>query len=305
MAVTGVGDGPAFPGVGCVVVDGVPLAYRDLGSGEPVVFVHGGISDLRTWAAQLDPVAERYRVIAYSRRFARPNADVPSGAAVPVSVHVDDLVALLREMGAAPAHLVGNSWGAFICLLTAIAQPDAVRSLVLEEPPVLPLVLGSGTRPHPGVLARSLVRHPGATLAVLAFGVRTFAPMAWARWRGDDERAWRLFARGVLGREAVRSLTEDRRQQMRENATTLAPDLRAGFPPLPEDAVRAVQAPTLLLTGARSPYVVRALSRWLASLLPRAEQLTVPGASHLLHEDQPRPVNDAILRFLDRCRARG
>ncbi|MGY1643963.1 alpha/beta fold hydrolase [Geodermatophilus sp. SYSU D00703] len=302
MATTGAGDGPGFPGVGRVAVNGVPLACRELGQGEPVVLVHGGISDLRSWSRQLGPVAARYRVIAYSRRFARPNADVPSGAADPMPTHVDDLVALLRELDAAPAHLVGNSWGAFICLLTAIHHPDAVRSLVLEEPPLLPLVLGPGSRPHPRVLARSLFRHPGATLAVLAFGLRTFAPMAWAHRRGDAERAWQVFARGVLGREAFGRLTADRQQQMRDNASTLAAALRAGFPPLPESAVRGVHVPALLLTGARSPRVVRALSRWLGTLLPRAEQLTVPGASHLLHEDQPEFVNDAILRFLDRCR---
>ncbi|MGY1661795.1 alpha/beta fold hydrolase [Geodermatophilus sp. SYSU D00705] len=296
------GDGSGFAGVARLLVGGVPLAYRELGSGEPVVLVHGGISDLRTWTPQLQPVAARYRVIAYSRRFARPNADVPPGAADPMAVHVDDLVAVLRELDAAPAHLVGNSWGAFICLLTAIAHPDAVRSLVLEEPPLLSLVLGPGRRPHPGVLARNVVRHPGTTLGVLGFGLRTFAPMAWAQRRGDDERAWQTFARGVLGREAFRSLTADRRQQMRENATTLAGNLRAGFPPLPEPALRRLEVPTLLLTGARSPAVVRGLSRWLATLLPRAEQLTVPGASHLVHEDRPEAVNDAILRFLDRCR---
>ncbi|MGY1692667.1 alpha/beta fold hydrolase [Geodermatophilus sp. SYSU D01105] len=296
------GDGAGSPGVGRVVVDGVPLAHRELGSGEPVVFVHGGISDLRTWAAQLEPVATRYRAIAYSRRYARPNADVPPGAADPVPVHVDDLVAVLRELGAAPAHLVGNSWGAIICLLTAIEHPDAVRSLVLEEPPVLSLVLGPGPRPHPGVLARSLLRHPGTTLAVLAFGLRTSAPMVRAHRRGDEEHAWQVFARGVLGREAFGRLTEERRQQMRENATTLAPNLRAGFPPLGEDALRGVRVPTLLLTGARSPVVVRLLSRWLATLLPRVEQVRVPGASHLVHEDQPRVVNDAVLRFLDRVR---
>ncbi|MGY1639067.1 alpha/beta fold hydrolase [Geodermatophilus sp. SYSU D00742] len=298
-------DGPGSAGVARVVVDGARLAYRELGSGEPVVLVHGGISDLRTWAAQLEPLAARHRVIAYSRRFARPGADVPPGAADPMPVHVDDLVALLRELGATPAHLVGNSWGAFICLLTAIEHPDAVRSLVLEEPPLLPLVLGPGTRPHAGVLARSLLRHPGATLGVLAFGVRTFAPMAWAARRGDPERAWQLFARGVLGAAAFRALTEERRQQMRENATTLQPALRAGFPPLSGTDLRAVRVPTLLITGARSPRVVRALSRWLASLLPEVEQLQVPGASHLVHEDQPGLVNAAILAFLDRCRPRG
>ena len=194
---------------------------------------------------------------------------------------VDDLVALLRGIGAAPAPLIGNSWGAFICLLTAIQHPDVVRSLVLEEPPLLPLVLGPGTHPHPAVLGRSLARHPRATLAVLLFGTRTFAPMAVAYRRGDTELAWQLFARGMLGADAFAGLPAQRRQQMRANASPLRAELRAGFPPLPEPGARTVPAPALLLTGEKSPAVVRLLSGWLAELLPDVEQLLVPDASHL------------------------
>ena len=280
------------------------LAYREVGAGEPVVFVHGGLGDLRTWAAQVDPLGSRFRAIAYSRRYARPNEAIAPGAADPMPVHVADLVALLHTLGAAPAHLVGNSWGAFICLLTAIEHPDVVRSLVLEEPPLLPLVLGSGPRPQPAVLARSLRRRPRATLAVLGFGLRTFAPMAWAYRRGKADGALRLFARGVLGRQAVTRLTEQRRRQMLESAAELQAALRAGFPPLAEADLRAVHAPTLVLTGEHSPTVERALSQWLAELLPEAEQLEVPGASHLMHEDDAAFVNDAIGDFVTRSSPR-
>ncbi|HEX2075610.1 MAG TPA: alpha/beta hydrolase [Geodermatophilus sp.] len=300
MAVTESAGGLEFRGVRRVAVNGTPLAYREVGAGEPVVFVHGGVSDLRTWERQLSPVGERYRAIAYSRRYARPNDDIPPGALDPMDPHVDDLVAFLRAIGAAPAHLVGNSWGAFICLLTAIRHPDVVRSLVLEEPPLLPLVLGPGIRPHPGVLGRSLARHPRATLAVLMFGARTFAPMAMAYRRGDTALAWQIFARGVLGADTFAGLPAQRRQQMRENASVLRAELRAGFPPLPEPAVRTVQAPALLLTGKRSPAVVRLLSGRLAELLPGVEQVQVPEASHLMHEDNAPFVNGAILRFVAR-----
>jgi pimeloyl-ACP methyl ester carboxylesterase len=61
--------------------------------------------------------------------------------------HVDDLAAFLRAIDAVPAHLVGNSWGAFIALLTAIRHPDLVRTLVLEEAPVMPLFVSAPPRP--------------------------------------------------------------------------------------------------------------------------------------------------------------
>ena len=50
-------------------VNGVTLEYAEMGTGVPVVFSHGGYSDLRYWEPQREAFAERYRYIAYSRRF--------------------------------------------------------------------------------------------------------------------------------------------------------------------------------------------------------------------------------------------
>src|SRR5665811_72374 len=54
-------------------LDGYKISYIDIGEGEPVVFVHGTISDYRVWEAQMDTFSENYRVIALSRRYAYPN----------------------------------------------------------------------------------------------------------------------------------------------------------------------------------------------------------------------------------------
>ncbi|MGV9311634.1 alpha/beta fold hydrolase [Streptomyces sp. NPDC003691] len=274
------------------------LAYREAGSGEPVVLVHGDLSDLRTWAPQLEPFAERYRTIAYSRRYARPNPDVPPGTANPMQRHVDDLAALLRVTGAAPAHLVANSWGAFIALLTAIRHPGAVRSLVLEEPPVVPVYLSEP--PRPAELARLALRP--RTLATLAgFRRRTVDPVAKAFAAGDDERGMEIFLRGVINERALRRLPQERRTQSRENLSALKAGLfTAGFPPLDPADVRGVRVPVLLVTGEDSTAVLPMLSERLAELLPRAERIRIPGASHLMHEENPPALNGAVLDFLAR-----
>jgi pimeloyl-ACP methyl ester carboxylesterase len=133
MAVTEAGDG-GFGALQHVTVNGVSRAYQEVGTGEPLVLVHGGLGDLRSWAAQLEPLGARCRAIAYSRRYARPNEPIAPGLPDPMPVHVADLVALLHTLGAAPAHLVGNSWGVFICLLTAIEHPEVVRSPCSRSP---------------------------------------------------------------------------------------------------------------------------------------------------------------------------
>ena len=46
----------------------------ECGTGEPLVFVHGGLGYLRTFHRQVQTFAAHFRVIAYSRRLSPPNA---------------------------------------------------------------------------------------------------------------------------------------------------------------------------------------------------------------------------------------
>jgi pimeloyl-ACP methyl ester carboxylesterase len=288
-----------FEGVRTAAVDGTTLAYREHGHGEPVVFVHGSASDLRTWHLQLPAIGAGYRAIAYSRRYARPNEDIEPDADDQMLPHVDELTAFLRVTDAAPAHLVGHSWGAFICLLTAIRHPGLVRSLVLAEPPVLTLF--TSVPPQAAELLRLFTRRPRAALAILGFGARTHWPALRAFRRGDNDAAMLRMAHGMLGREAYDRLPEERKQQARENVNALrAQVLGAGFPPLSDDDVRRIAAPTLLITGEWSPAYPLRLNDRLRQLLPNAEHVEIAAASHEMHEENAAAVNAAILAFLAR-----
>ena len=303
MAVTATASDPIFKATDTVEVNGATLAYREVGAGEAVVFVHGGLSDLRTWQQQLPVIGGSYRAISYSRRYARPNLDLEPGSDDQMLPHVDDLAAFLRTLDAAPAHLVGNSWGGFICLLTALRHPELVRTLVVEEPPVIPLVIGPGARPQLRAIARGLLRHPRATLSTLRWGARSVAPLQKAFRRDDDEQALETFVHGVLGREAYERLPETRKQQMRDNLSALkAQMLGAGFPALGDADVRTIRVPTLLLTGEHSPSFLLRLTDVLEQLLPVASRVEVPAASHAMHEENAAAVNAAILAFLERQR---
>ncbi len=290
----------AFGATKTATVNGTTLAYREQGEGEPVVFVHGGISDLRTWEQQLPAVGRSYRAITYSRRFARPNEDIDPEADDPMLPHVEDLAAFLREIDAEPAHLVGNSWGAFISLLTAVRHPDVVRTLVLEEPPVLSLFV-KNTPPRPAELLRLFATRPRIAIGLLKFGAGTVAPLQKAFRRGEDDKAMGFFVDFVLGKEALERLPEGRMVQMRDNVSThRAFALGAGFPPLGDADVRSIHVPVLLVTGALSPTLAHLWTDRLEELLPIVERINIPEASHLMHEGNAPAVNEAIVGFLGR-----
>lgn len=280
-----------------VEVNGASLAYREVGEGEPVVLVHGMSSDMRTWEHFLPRIGGEHRAIAYSRRYAWPNAPIPERAKDPMLRHVDDLVAFLEAVRAKPAHLVGHSWGGFVCLLAAIRYPEAVKRLVLMEPAVFTLLVS--TPPRPAELLRLLLRRPGAGLAAVRFNSKTAKPAAKAFLRGDDEAGLEIFLRGVIGDRAYERLSPERRAQAWDNvAVDKAQLLGLGFPPLSEQDARGMSAPTLLVTGEESQEIFLQLAKRLAELLPNVRHEVVPRASHIVHEDDPQAVQELVLGFV-------
>lgn len=111
---------------------------------------------------------------------------------------------------------------------------------------------------------------------------------------------------GVLGKEAYERLPEARKQQMRDNLSALkAQMLGAGFPPLADADLQRIRTPTLLLTGQHSPSFLLRLTDVLERLLPDAERVEIPAASHAMHEENAGAVTAAILAFLNRQRRNG
>ena len=291
-----------FEDVRTAKVDGATLAYREQGEGLPVLFVHGGVSDLRIWVNQLPVVGRSYRAISYSRRYSRPNEDIDPEAEDSWLRHVDDLAVFLREIGAAPANLVGNSQGAFISLLAAIRYPELVRSLVLEEPPVLPLFVSFP--PRATELLRLFATRPRTAIAIMQFVLGTVMPATRAFERGEDEKGLETFLLGVLGKKTFAQLSEESAQRLRDNISTLRAGMLhdIGFPSLEDADVRGLRIPVLLVTGDRSPALLLRLTDRLEELLPIVERVEIPDASHIMHEENPPAVNEAILDFLGRHR---
>ena len=295
----------AFEGIKTAKVNGTTLAYREQGEGEPVVFLHGGMMDLRVWEEQLPAVGRSYRAIAYSRRFARPNEPIDPEAIDPVLQHVEDLVAFLNEIDAKPAHLVGHSGGGLVCLYTALRHPDVVRSLVLEEPAALTL-FSPTIPPRLTDLLHLIATRPRTAIALFGFMFGTMIPLQKAFERGEDEKALWIFVRGAMGKKGFEQISKETRAQLSENRnelrTLVHPD--PNIPPMGHEAVRRMPVPVLLVTGERSPAFILRITDRLEELLPIVERVEIPEASHLMHEENPSAVNEAIVGFLGRHRDR-
>ncbi len=281
-----------------IIVNGTQLAYRDIGKGDPLILVHGNISDARSWEPIENNLAERFRVIVYSRRYAWPNEPIADGEDDPWTLHADDLGALIEKLAIAPAHVLGNSTGAFVALLLARQKPELFRTLLLSEPPVLSLFLPS-TPPTIGQVFKLLISQPWSFLPVMIVGATVVGPATTAFKDGDDEKGLQMFARGTLGSEFYDKLSDERMEQMRANVKPhKALFLGSGMPQFLDEDGRNITVPTLLIMGEKTSSFHQHVNRRLAVLISGAKESVILGASHLSHEDNPEGVFEAISSFV-------
>ncbi|MBI4428648.1 MAG: alpha/beta hydrolase [Ignavibacteriales bacterium] len=278
-------------------INGTKLEYLEAGNGEPVIFVHGSVSDYRTWKAQVDFFSQKYRVFAYSRRYHFPNSSAGNGSDYTVDTHSRDLVEFIRKVGLRGVRLVGSSYGAYTSLITGIRNPDLIRILVLGEPPVLPLLAENPDNPlH---MVSLVLRSPITALRFMRFGMTAIKPAQEALRRDDLEGGLKLFINGVLGEGSFDRLPPPARTVFVDNAKALKAELLGpGFPPFPIEEARTCRIPILFVYGEKSPRFFHAISDKLLKILPNAQRVFITGASHGMHRDNPEEYNSKVLSFL-------
>src|SRR5437588_2588599 len=112
-----------------VVVDGQAVNTIELGSGPPVVFVHGLSGSWQNWLEQLPVVAAEHRVVALDLP-GFGHSPLPAGE-ISIGGYARLLDGLLGALGVDAAAIVGNSMGGFIGAELAISSPERGERLVL------------------------------------------------------------------------------------------------------------------------------------------------------------------------------
>jgi pimeloyl-ACP methyl ester carboxylesterase len=275
-------------GLKTATINGYTIHYTDKGKGEPVVFVHGAVGDYRTWEAQMNPFAQDYRVIAYSRRFAYPNEQVLNESNdYSVTAHSNDLTQFLKTLDIGPVHLVGHSYGAFTSLMTALEHPELLRSLTLGEPPVMSL----------------LHNIPDGDKIGNDFVAKVFMATAEAFKNNNDKKAVEIFVGGVLMDSLYFSQAPQQQKDiMMDNIVELRAVVSTEnlFPPLDCDEIKTLKMPVLLIKGDASPEILTLIIDELDSCIANNELVTLPNSSHGLELENPTEFNRIVLDFISK-----
>jgi pimeloyl-ACP methyl ester carboxylesterase len=268
--------------MGRAAVDGLQLEYELRGRGEPVVLIHWGLC--AAWAEPLidEPaLADHFRLMSYHRAgFA--GSDRIDGP-VSMAAHAAHCARLMRHLGIERAHIVGHSSSADIGLQLALDFPDAVHTLTLMEP----------ARPVPSTAAQ-------------AEFVRDFVAPAMQRYSaGDKAGAVDTFARGVFGPDYRGPLAQGLPGVFEQAVADADAFFTQELPAVQqwsftqEDASRITQ-PVLLVRGQNTAAIFPERLQLLVSWLPNAEPVELPGATHLLHVENPQGMAEALASFCAR-----
>jgi pimeloyl-ACP methyl ester carboxylesterase len=281
-----------------VEIDGLSLFYVENGAGQPLVFVHGIPTDFRAWNSQVDTFSDRYRAVAYSRRYAQPNKREGDLLDSTVENNVADLVGFIKKLALAPVHLVGHSYGGFIVAYAASKNPELVRTLALVDPAISPLLVKDPKNPIQ--FLSLLLRSPSTALSAAKFTTQSLNPSLASFHRGEFETALKLNLDGIMNRKgAFEQFPEPVRVMMKENERTVG-ELGTKFPTFTKEDASRISAHTLLINGADSPKFFHTIVDELAKLLPNSEVTRIHGSAHFPHIERSSEFNTRLREFLQK-----
>jgi len=111
-------------------LNGVSIAYRDSGSGTPVLFIHGHPFNQSMWDSQVAALSWKYRVITFDLR-GYGVSEVPTAEATTLETMASDINALLDYLNIPTAVVAGLSMGGQIAMAFAEQYPKRLSGLIL------------------------------------------------------------------------------------------------------------------------------------------------------------------------------
>lgn len=238
-----------------IATGGFATNLHDVGSGAPVLLIHGsgpGVSAWANWRLLLPVLSQTRRVIAPDMRgfgFTQRPANPTEATAYTMAAWVQQAVDVLDALNIAQADLVGNSFGGALALALAIKHPQRVRRLVLMGSVGVPFAITPGLDAVWGYTPS--ITHMRELLDIFAF----------SRALVTDELAQLRYQASIQPgfQEAFAAMFPAPRQRWVDAMAS------------PEAAIRALPHETLVVHGREDQVIPVSNSLTLAQWIPQAQ----------------------------------
>ncbi|XP_043860681.1 protein ABHD11-like [Dromiciops gliroides] len=262
----------------------VPLSYKLLDSQDthpPLVFLHGLFGSKMNFQSIAKALGQQTgrKVLTVD---ARNHGDSPHSPDSSYEAMSADLQALLPQLGLAPCVLIGHSMGGKTAMILALQRPELVERLILVDISPLPTTAISDFSSY--------------LAAMKSMQIPKELPLSQAR-KVAHEQLSHIIKDVAVRQFLLTNLVKTNGQFMwRVNveALTQQMDKIMDFPRLQ----KSYPGPTLFLSGANSEFIQPSHHPEIKRLFPQAQILSIPGAGHWIHADQPQDFMASVKRFL-------
>ena len=246
------------------------------GKQKTVVLIHGLSEEHGVWSRQESFLNRSMNVISYD---VRGFGSSPVGAGLGMVAQLaDDLEQLLREQDTGPVWLVGFSMGGVIAQRFALDFPDQVMGLIL--------IASSCSVGRAGVdffNQRIEQATEGGLQAIRSISM------------GDANGCFSMGDEQLI--EEYRQLRTAAVRDVDGYLNACRAMLRLAEEPMMSE-LDSIGCPTLVLAGEHDPYCPPRASEMIATAIPSAQLIVIPGAGHCLHWELPEKTNTLILEFI-------
>ncbi|HEY7840863.1 MAG TPA: alpha/beta fold hydrolase [Gammaproteobacteria bacterium] len=249
------------------------LAHETLGSGEPLLILHGLFGSKRNWMSLVRPLSAFARVIAVDLR---NHGDSPHVPAMGYHDMALDVLALCDQLGLERVNIAGHSMGGKVAMIFALDHPERTRRLMVLD--VAPVRYDSG-----------FDRYVAAMQSLPLESIRSRREAEASLAAAVPDPATRQFLLHNLVRDGESF-------RWRINLGAIAANL-AGLGDFPATE-HTWNGPARFVAGGRADYLRPEHAPAIRRLFPAATMHTIEDAGHWLHADRPEAVIAQFREFL-------
>jgi pimeloyl-ACP methyl ester carboxylesterase len=271
--------------------DGTVLAYRLLGTGDPLICLPGGPMQASAYLGELGGLSSHRQLVMLDARGTGQSAVPTDAGSYRCDRQVGDVEALRKHLGLKRFDLLAHSAGANLAVLYAAEHPHRLGKLAL----ITPSTRAVGIE----VTGQSRIDIARLRSGEPWFGGAFTALEAIVAGDATDE-SWHAIDPFYYGRwdAAAQEHQAARDSQQNQEAAAIFGSEGAFSQDRVRAALAAFSAPVLVLAGETDPNTPPGVAAELAELFPHAELVVQPGGGHFPWMDDPERFLATTSTFL-------